>query len=93
VKYIPFMRNILTILIFGIQTILVGQTNNNQEELVSESNLPEQVRDFYYQEKIKNDYALRANVIQVYINGDFDGDKTEDYAIGVVERGTTNPGF
>jgi hypothetical protein len=86
------MKRILTILIFAIPFVVLGQANKQHEVFVFETNLPDEVRDLYEQ-KIKKDYSLRTDVNPFYLKGDFDGDKKLDYAINVIERKTNKKGI
>lgn len=86
------MKKILIILIFTIPFVVLGQSNKDHEVLVFETNLPDEVRDFY-NEMIKNEYSLRIDVNPFYLKGDFDGDKKLDYAINVLDRKTNKAGI
>ncbi len=86
------MKKILTILIFIIPAAVFGQDNKKHVTFVFETNLPDEVHDFYKQ-KIENEYSLRTDVNPFYLKGDFDGDKKLDYAINVVERKTNKTGI
>ncbi|WP_276372908.1 hypothetical protein [Chryseolinea sp. H1M3-3] len=60
---------------------------------VFESNLPAEIEDLYNQEKIKSIYSIRTDLNPFYLRGDFDGDKIQDYALGIVERKTEKKGM
>ncbi len=72
--------------------VLHGQDKNEQEIFVFETNLPDEIQDFYKQQ-IVNEYKLRTDVNPFYLRGDFDGDKKLDYAINVIERKTEKKGI
>lgn len=86
------MKQILTILIFAIPFLVRGQGNKQHEIFVFETNLPDELQNFYKQ-KISNEYALRTDVNPFYLKGNFDGDKKLDFAINIVERKTNKKGI
>lgn len=58
-----------------------------------DSNLPDNLRDFYEQEKIRTNYKINRDLNPFYLRGDFDGDKKIDYALAVVESKTNKKGI
>ncbi len=58
-----------------------------------ESSLPSELLNLYTLEKIKGNYALRTDINPFYLRGDFDGDKVQDYALGIVDRATNKKGI
>jgi len=87
------MIRLLTILVLTIPTIGLGQGKNDQPEtFVFESNLPDEIQEFY-KEKIKGIYSIRTDLNPFYIRGDFNGDKKQDYALSIVERKTDKNGI
>ena len=91
---ISHMIRILTILILTSPTIVLGQGDTEQyKTFVFESNLPDEIYDFYSQEKIKTIYSIRTDLNPFYLRGDFDGDKKPDYALSIVEKKTKKKGI
>ena len=93
------MKRLTIILVFSIATITCwGQTNElkekeDQTQFVFDSNLPDNLYDFYRQEKIKNVFKVNRDLNPFYLRGDFDGDKKMDYALAVVEIKTGKKGL
>lgn len=58
-----------------------------------ESNLPDNLLDFYKQEQINKVYTINRDLNPFYLRGDFNGDKEADYALAVVESKTSKKGF
>ena len=84
---------ILTTAIYGW-----GQTREEQERadyinLVWNSNMPDDLRDFYDQEKIRTTYKINRDLNPFYLRGDFNGDKKTDYALAVIESKTDKKGI
>ncbi|MFM7855220.1 MAG: hypothetical protein ACKO96_25640 [Flammeovirgaceae bacterium] len=55
--------------------------------------LPEDLKGFYEQEKIKSLFELNTVMNPFYLRGDFDGDKKADYVFAVTERKTGKGGM
>jgi len=55
--------------------------------------LPEDLNDFYNQDKVKSLFEINTGMNPFYLRGDFDGDKTADYALAVIERKTRKKGI
>jgi hypothetical protein len=55
--------------------------------------LPEDLKTFYGQEKIKSLFEINASMNPFYLRGDFDGDKKKDYIVAVTERKTGKGGM
>jgi hypothetical protein len=75
-----------------------GQSREDQERadyinLVWSSNMPDDLRDFYDQEKIRTTYKINKDLNPFYLRGDFDGDKKIDYALAVIELKTDKKGI
>ncbi|GCC53721.1 hypothetical protein SanaruYs_39690 [Chryseotalea sanaruensis] len=93
------MKTRTTILILTIATITCwGQTNEQKEkedrlQFVFDSNLPDDLYDFYNQEKIRTSYKVDQDLNPFYLRGDFDGDKKIDYALAVIESTTDKKGI
>lgn len=79
---------------FIIPTIGLGQEKTEQYKLfIFESNLPEEIKAFYNQDKTKSIYSIRTDLNPFYLRGDFDGDKKQDYGLGIVDRQTKKKGI
>jgi hypothetical protein len=93
------MKTRTTILILTFATITCwGQTKEEKEkeerlQFVFDSNLPDNLYDFYNQEKIRTTYKINRDFNPFYLRGDFDGDKKIDYALAVIESTTDKKGF
>jgi len=93
------MKRQTTILIFTIATITCwAQTKEqkekeNQFEFVFNSNLPDNLFNFYNQESIRKIYTINRDINPFYLRGDFDGDKKTDYALAVIESTTDKEGI
>ncbi|MFN7436485.1 MAG: hypothetical protein ACK5SJ_08585 [Bacteroidota bacterium] len=93
------MKRLTTSFILTIATIACcGQTaeqkvNEGQIQFVFNSNLPDDLYDFYNQEKIRTTYKINRDLNPFYLRGDFDGDKKIDYALAVVESRTDKRGI
>ena len=88
------MRKLLILLTLTIPTIVFGQGGNEQyKTFVFESNLPDELYNFYSQDKIKSNFLIRTDLNPFYLRGDFDGDKKQDYALSVVEKKTNKKGI
>jgi len=89
----------LTIIFLTSATIACwGQTNEQKEkedqiQFVFNSNLPDNLYDFYRQEKIKTAYKINRDINPFYLRGDFNGDKKTDYALAVIESTTDKKGI
>ncbi|MCX8490762.1 MAG: hypothetical protein ORN54_06810, partial [Cyclobacteriaceae bacterium] len=89
------MKRRTTILILTIATLTCwGQTIEEKEkekekeerlQFVFDSNLPDNLYDFYNQEKIRTTYKINRDINPFYLRGDFNGDKKIDYALAVIE--------
>lgn len=79
-------------MLFVIPLVVLGQADKQHEVFVLETNLPDEVHNFYEQQ-IKKEYSLRTDVKPFFLKGDFDGDKKLDYAINVIERKTNKKGI
>ncbi|MFZ6009796.1 MAG: hypothetical protein ACOYXT_05550 [Bacteroidota bacterium] len=88
-----------TILILTIATITCwGQTKEEKEkedrvQFVFDSNLPDNLHDFFNQEKIRTTYKINRDLNPFYLRGDFDGDTKTDYVLAVIESTTDKKGF
>lgn len=93
------MKRLTTFLVLTIGTITCwGQTKEQKEkeeqlQFVFDSNLPDNLFDFYNQEKIRTTYKINRDLNPFYLRGDFDGDKKVDYALAVVESKTDKKGI
>lgn len=88
------MIKFLKILVLAIPTVVLGQRDDEQyRTFVIESNLPDEIYHFFTQEKINIIYSIRTDLNPFYLRGDFDGDKKQDYALGIVERKTAKKGI
>jgi hypothetical protein len=93
------MKRRTTILILTIATLTCwGQTIEEKEkeerlQFVFDSNLPDNLYDFYNQEKIRTNYKINRDLNPFYLRGDFNGDKKIDYALAVIESTTNKKGF
>jgi hypothetical protein len=93
------MKRLRTILILTLATITCwGQTKEEKRtedrlQFVFESNLPEELRDFCNHEKIKSTFKINRDLNPFYLRGDFNGDKSIDYALSVVEVKTDKKGI
>ncbi len=93
------MKRRTTILILTIATLTCwGQTKEEKEkeerlQFVFGSNLPDDLYDFYNQEKIRTTYKINRDLNPFYLRGDFDGDKKTDYALAVIESATDKKGI
>jgi hypothetical protein len=91
--------NRLTIALILVTYIYAsGQSVEEQQRadyvsLVWSSNMPDELRDFYDQEKIRTTYRINKDLNPFYLRGDFDGDKKMDYALAVVEIKTDKKGI
>lgn len=54
--------------------------------------IPEELGNFYNQEKIRLSFDINTSLNPFYLRGDFDGDKKADYAVAVVEHKTGKKG-
>ena len=73
-----------------------GQSSKEQSDyinLVWSSNMPDDLRYFYNQEKIQTAYKINKNLNPFYLRGDFDGDKKIDYALAVIESKNDKKGI
>ena len=83
------MKRPTTILILTLATIACwGQTKEQKEkedriQFVFDSNLPDDLYDFYNQEKIRTTFKINRDLNPFYLRGDFNGDKKTDYALAV----------
>jgi uncharacterized alpha/beta hydrolase family protein len=88
---------IILALIFTIITCWGQTTEQNEKEiytqLVFESNLPDNLYEFYNQERIRAAYKINRDLNPFYLRGDFDGDKNTDYALAVIQSKTNYKGF
>jgi hypothetical protein len=93
------MKKLTTILFLTISTIACWAQTKDQKEkeerlqFVFDSNLPDNLRDFYNQEKIRTTYKVNRDLNPFYLRRDFDGDKKTDYALAVVESTTEKKGI
>ena len=93
------MKRQTTILILTFATITCwGQAKEQKEkedrlQFVLDSNLPNNLYDFYNQEKIRTTYKINRDLNPFYLRGDFDGDKKIDYALAIIESTTDKKGF
>jgi hypothetical protein len=91
------MNRLTIILILTIPTIYGrGQEREEQADyirLVWVSNMPDDLADFYNQEKIKTTYKINKSLNPFYLRGDFNGDKKVDYALAVIESTTDKKGI
>jgi hypothetical protein len=88
------MNLFVVTLVLTIPTLLFGQGTHEQDKIFGlESNLPAEIENLYKQEKIKSIYSIRTDLNPFYLRGDFDGDKKQDYALGIVERKTDKKGI
>lgn len=93
------MKKQTTILILTIATIACwGQTREEQEktdyiQLVWNSNMPDDLYEFFNQEDIKTNYKINKDLNPFYLRGDFNGDKKIDYALAVIESKTDKKGI
>jgi hypothetical protein len=93
------MKRRTIILILTLSTIACwGQTKEQKEKedrikFVFDSNLPDDLYDFYNQEKIRTTYKINRDLNPFYLRGDFNGDKKTDYALAVIESGTDKKGI
>jgi hypothetical protein len=55
--------------------------------------LPEDLKSFCEQDKIKSLFEINTVMNPFYLRGDFDGDKKVDYAVAVTERSTGKVGM
>lgn len=83
----------LTFLTQIVATNAFGQGNKEYEDFVVESSLPDDLYHFYNKENIKSIYSIRTDLNPFYLRGDFDGDKIQDYALGIVQRKTNKKGI
>lgn len=86
------MKNLLTALVLMITTTLFGQTDETYQTFVYESNLPDEISE-YYKTAVKFHYSIRTELNPFYLRGDFDGDKKQDYAISIIEKATNKKGI
>lgn len=93
------MTRLTTILILTTATLTcLGQKKEEKEkeerlQFVFDSNLPDNLYDFYNQEKIRTNYKINRDLNPFYLRGDFDGNKKIDYALAVIESTTDKKGF
>jgi hypothetical protein len=93
------MKRWTTILILTLATIACwGQTKEQKEKedrigFVFDSNLPDDLYDFYNQEEIRTTYKINRDLNPFYLRGDFNGDKKTDYALAVIESTTDKKGI
>jgi hypothetical protein len=52
-----------------------GQVENEREQFVLNSNLPDILYNFYSQDKIKTSHKINTDLNPFYLRGDFDGNK------------------
>ena len=84
---------ILLIPIAALAQTSKGKETNSRANLVWESNLPDDLHDFYNEEKIRTTYGINKDLNPFYLRGDFDGDKKIDYALAVIELKTEKKGI
>ncbi len=73
-----------------------GQSREEQADYISlvwNSNMPDDLRDFFDQEKIRTTYKINKDLNPFYLRGDFDGDKKMDYALAAIEIKTEKKGI
>ena len=92
------MRGLTTALILATSFYCWGQSVEEQQRadyisLVWSSNMPDELRDFYGQEKIRTTYKINKDLNPFYLRGDFDGDRKMDYALAIVEIKTEKKGI
>ncbi len=93
------MKRRTTILILTLATIVCwGQTKEQKEkedqiQFVFDSNLPDDLYNFYNQEDIRTKYKINRDLNPFYLRGDFNGDKKTDYALAVIESTTDKKGI
>ena len=92
------MKRFTIALILATSICASGQSVEEQQRadyvsLVWNSNMPDELRDFYDQEKIRTTYKINKDLNPFYLRGDFDGDKKIDYALAVIESKTHKKGI
>ncbi len=87
------MRLICCIVFFALSISSFGQTAPEENDFVFEANLPNEIRDFYDQEKIRTNYIIRKDLNPFYLRGDLDGDKKMDCALGITEKKSGKKGI
>lgn len=92
------MKRLTIALILATSIYASGQSVEERQRadyviLVWNSNMPDELRDFYEQEKIRTTYKINKDLNPFYLRGDFDGDKKMDYALAVVEIKTEKKGI
>jgi len=76
------MKKLISIFILPCTIIICswGQSKKKEQsedrvQFVFNSNMPDNLRDFYEQEKIRTTYKINRDLNPFYLRGDFDGDK------------------
>src|SRR5688500_17705657 len=93
------MKRQATILILTFATFTCwGQTKEQKEkeeqlQFMFDSNRPDNLYDFYNQEKIRTTYKINRDLNPFYLRGDFDGDKKIDYVLAVIESKSDKKGI
>jgi hypothetical protein len=93
------MKRLTTILFLTIAMMTCwAQTKQQKEiedalEFMFNSSLPDNLYEFYNQEKIRTTYKINRELNPFYIRGDFDGDNKADYALAVIEAVTDKKGI
>src|SRR5688572_7353099 len=88
------MKILVAIIVLTLPTLVFGQAVIKEDNVfVFQSNLPFELENFYNQEKIQSLYSIRTDLNPFYLRGDFDGDKKQDYALGIVERKSDKKGI
>ena len=93
------MKRLTTILILTIATLTYWEQTKEEKEkeerlqFVFDSNLPDNLYDFYNQEKIRTTYKINRDLNPFYLRGDFDGDNKIDYALAVIESTADKKGL
>jgi hypothetical protein len=85
--------NLLTVTGFCLGQNRAAQRREDHEELVLDSNLPSQLREFYGDSSISSGYLINKDLNPFYLRGDFDGDRKMDYALSIVDRKTKKKGI
>jgi hypothetical protein len=87
------MATYFLVFLLAIPTMVLGQETVENKIFLFESNLPEELNHLYSQAKIKDVYSIRTDLNPFYLRGDFDGDKKQDYALGIADRKTNKKGI
>ena len=88
------MRKILILISLTISTLVFGQGDKDDDTIfVFQSNLPDELHQFYNLDKIKTAYSIRTDLNPFYLRGDFDGDTKQDFALSIVDKKTEKVGI